>query len=194
MGRADGGHGRPDGRPLKAGTAVVDLVRRVAGGQRHPGGAGRAGADRLGGRHVEVSLMDSALTCLLNQGSAVVAAGVPGAGAATATRASSPTRPTRPPTVPGRGRRQRPHVRAVVRRGRAGTGRALRDEHVAGGSNADELVAALEAVLRNEPAAHWLERLRAAKVPRGRSTRSTRRSRSPRSWAWSRRRWSTACP
>jgi crotonobetainyl-CoA:carnitine CoA-transferase CaiB-like acyl-CoA transferase len=34
-------------------------------------------------------------------------------------------------------------------------------------SHADELAAALEGVLRAEPAAHWLTRLREAKVPAG---------------------------
>ncbi len=69
--------GEPDGRPLKAGTAVVDLVCGLLaanGIQAALVERARTGA----GRHVEVSLMDSALTCLLNQGSAWVAAGVNG--------------------------------------------------------------------------------------------------------------------
>ena len=69
--------GEPDGRPLKAGTAVVDLVCGLLaanGIQAALVERARTGA----GRHVEVSLMDSALTCLLNQGSAWVAAGVRG--------------------------------------------------------------------------------------------------------------------
>src|SRR5919112_5531739 len=69
--------GEPDGQPLKAGTAVVDLVcGLVAANGIQAALVERA---RTGvGRHVEVSLMDSALTCLLNQGSAWVAAGVRG--------------------------------------------------------------------------------------------------------------------
>jgi crotonobetainyl-CoA:carnitine CoA-transferase CaiB-like acyl-CoA transferase len=67
--------GEPDGRPLKVGSAVVDLVcgqLAVIGIQ-----AALAERERTGrGRHVEVSLMDSVLTCLLNQGSAWVAGGV----------------------------------------------------------------------------------------------------------------------
>jgi crotonobetainyl-CoA:carnitine CoA-transferase CaiB-like acyl-CoA transferase len=70
--------GEPDGRPVKVGSAVVDLVcglLAVVGIQ-----AALAERERTGrGRHVEVSLMDAVLTSLLNQGSAWVAGGtVPG--------------------------------------------------------------------------------------------------------------------
>jgi crotonobetainyl-CoA:carnitine CoA-transferase CaiB-like acyl-CoA transferase len=69
--------GEPDGRPLKVGSAVVDLVcglLAVVGIQ-----AALAERERTGrGRHVEVSLMDSVLTTLLNQGSAWVAGGTVG--------------------------------------------------------------------------------------------------------------------
>src|ERR671931_899028 len=70
--------GEADGRPLKVGSAVVDLVcglLAVIGIQ-----AALAERERTGrGRHVEVSLMDSALTSLLNQATAWVAGGsVPG--------------------------------------------------------------------------------------------------------------------
>jgi crotonobetainyl-CoA:carnitine CoA-transferase CaiB-like acyl-CoA transferase len=70
--------GEPDGRPLKVGSAVVDLVcglLAVNGIQ-----AALLERERTGrGRHVEVSLMDAALTSLLNQGSGWVAGGrVPG--------------------------------------------------------------------------------------------------------------------
>ena len=69
--------GEPDGRPLKAGTAVVDLVcGLLAANGIQAALVERARTGR--GRHVEVSLMDSALTCLLNQGTAWVAAGVRG--------------------------------------------------------------------------------------------------------------------
>ncbi len=67
--------GEPDGRPLKTGAAVVDLVcglLAVIGIQ-----AALAERERSGrGRHVEVSLMDAALLSLLNQGSAWVLGGV----------------------------------------------------------------------------------------------------------------------
>src|SRR3954466_5287743 len=63
--------GEPEGRPLKAGAAVVDLIcglLATIGIQAALSGGG--------GRHVEVSLMDSVLAALLNQGSAWVAGGV----------------------------------------------------------------------------------------------------------------------
>src|SRR5215208_222611 len=67
--------GEPDGPPLKVGAAVVDLVcglLAVAGIQ-----AALREREQTGrGRHVEVSLMDSALASLLNQGSAWVSGGV----------------------------------------------------------------------------------------------------------------------
>jgi crotonobetainyl-CoA:carnitine CoA-transferase CaiB-like acyl-CoA transferase len=66
--------GEPDGRPVKVGSAVVDLVcglLAVIGIQ-----AALVERERTGrGRHVEVSLMDAVLTAQLNQGSAWVAGG-----------------------------------------------------------------------------------------------------------------------
>ena len=66
--------GEADGPPVKVGAAVIDLVSgllAVAGIQ-----AALAERERTGrGRHVEVSLMDAALTTLLNQASAWVLAG-----------------------------------------------------------------------------------------------------------------------
>src|SRR5215218_7818961 len=67
--------GEADGRPLKVGAAVVDLVcglLAVIGIQAALTERARTGR----GRHVEVSLMDAALMSLLNQGSAWVLGGV----------------------------------------------------------------------------------------------------------------------
>src|SRR3954449_6127326 len=61
--------GEEEGRPLKVGAAVVDLVcglLAVIGIQAALAERARTGR----GRHVEVSLMDAALTSLLNQGCA----------------------------------------------------------------------------------------------------------------------------
>src|SRR3954449_1478791 len=61
--------GEEDGPPLKVGSAVVDLVcglLAVVGVQAALAERARTGR----GRHVEVSLMDAALTSLLNQGCA----------------------------------------------------------------------------------------------------------------------------
>src|SRR3954469_15265363 len=69
--------GEADGQPLKVGAAVVALVcGLLAANGIQAALVERARTGR--GRHVEVSLMDSALTCLLNQGTAWVAAGVRG--------------------------------------------------------------------------------------------------------------------
>src|SRR3954452_25490859 len=68
--------GEPDGRPLKVGSAVVDLVCGllsavgILAALRE-----RDHTDPPRGRHVETSLMDAALTALLNQGTAHVLAG-----------------------------------------------------------------------------------------------------------------------
>jgi len=66
--------GEADGPPLKVGAAVVDLVcglQAVLGIQ-----AALRERERTGrGAHVEVTLMDAVLTCLLNQGSAWVMGG-----------------------------------------------------------------------------------------------------------------------
>jgi crotonobetainyl-CoA:carnitine CoA-transferase CaiB-like acyl-CoA transferase len=161
--------GEPDGPPLKAGTAVVDLVCGLlaANGVQ----AALIERERTGrGRHVEVSLMDSALTALLNQGSAWVSGGV---------------RPTRrgnrhPSIVPYETYEtaDRPLAIAVgnerlfVRLCAAlGLGDLARDPRFATNEarveNVDALADALQAVLRTEPAAHWVELLREASVPAG---------------------------
>ena len=66
--------GEAEGPPLKVGAAVVDLVcglLAVAGIEAALVERERTGA----GRHVEISLLDSVLTSLLNQGSGWVSAG-----------------------------------------------------------------------------------------------------------------------
>ena len=162
--------GEPDGQPLKVGSAVVDLVcglRAVIGLQ-----AALAERDRTGrGRHVEVSLMDAALTALLNQGSAWVAGGV----------------------VPGRLGNRHPSIVpyetfAAADRPIAvavGNDRLFGRLCVALGldelpsdprfatnearvANVDALAERLGEVFAREPADHWIEVLRAAAVPAGR--------------------------
>ena len=69
--------GEPDGPPLKVGAAVVDLIcGLIAANGIQAALLERARTGR--GRHVEVSLMDAALASLLNQASAWVAGGVAG--------------------------------------------------------------------------------------------------------------------
>ena len=62
--------GEEDGRPLKVGAAVVDLVCGLLSAVGI-----LAALQGGGGRHVETSLMDAALSTLLNQGSAWVMGG-----------------------------------------------------------------------------------------------------------------------
>jgi crotonobetainyl-CoA:carnitine CoA-transferase CaiB-like acyl-CoA transferase len=122
------------------------------------------------GRHVEVSLMDSALTCLLNQGTAWVAAGVTGR-----------RRGNRHPSIvpyETYATADRPLAIAVgnerlfVRLCEAlGLAEVPADERFASNAarveHGDALMEVFEAVLRTQPAEHWLEVLRAAKVPAG---------------------------
>jgi crotonobetainyl-CoA:carnitine CoA-transferase CaiB-like acyl-CoA transferase len=161
--------GEPDGRPLKVGSAVVDLVcglLAVVGIQ-----AALVERERTGrGRHVEVSLMDAVLTSLLNQGSAWVAGD----------------------TVPGRlGNRHpsivpyqtydgadRPFAVAVGNdRQFARLCTAVGLDELPGDpdfatnearvANVDALSGRLQAAFATAPAAHWVEALRAAGVPAG---------------------------
>jgi crotonobetainyl-CoA:carnitine CoA-transferase CaiB-like acyl-CoA transferase len=154
---------------VKVGAAVVDLVcglLAVAGIE-----AALVERERTGsGRHVEISLLDSVLTSLLNQGSGWV---------------SAQARPTRrgnrhPSIAPYETYEAADRPFAVA----AGNDRLFarlceavglpdlasderfasntaRVEHIA------ELGEALEAVFKTEPAAHWVEVLRAANVPVG---------------------------
>ena len=157
--------GEADGRPLKTGAAVVDLIC----GLLATIGIQAALAEGAG-RHVEVSLMDSALTALLNQGTAWVAGGV----------------------VPSRRGNRHPSIvpyetyEAADRPFAVATGNdrlfarlceavglpelpadprfATNEARVA---NVDALADLLEAVFRAEPADHWVAVLRAASVPVG---------------------------
>jgi crotonobetainyl-CoA:carnitine CoA-transferase CaiB-like acyl-CoA transferase len=161
--------GEPDGRPLKAGTAVVDLVCGLLaanGIQAALVERARTGA----GRHVEVSLMDSALMTLLNQGSAWVTAGVRGQRRGNRHPSIVPyeTYETadRPLAIAVGNDRMFARLCTVV-----GLPELAEDERFATNTaridHADEFAAALESVLRSKPAAHWLSLLREAKVPAG---------------------------
>jgi crotonobetainyl-CoA:carnitine CoA-transferase CaiB-like acyl-CoA transferase len=157
--------GEPDGRPLKVGAAVVDLVC----GLLATIGIQAALADG-GGRHVEVSLMDSALASLLNQGSAWVSGG------AVPTRRGN----RHPSIVPYETYEAADRPFAVA----AGNDRLFArlceaaglpdlpaDERFASNearvANADALADRLETVFRTESADHWIATLRAASVPVG---------------------------
>jgi crotonobetainyl-CoA:carnitine CoA-transferase CaiB-like acyl-CoA transferase len=157
--------GEPGGRPLKVGAAVVDLVC----GLLATIGIQAALAEG-GGRHVEVSLMDSALTALLNQGSAWVSGG-----------AVPSRRGNRHPSIVPYETYEaadRPFAVAVgndrlFARLCAAVGRPdlPADPRFAGNearvANVDALGEALDSVFRTRPADHWVATLRAASVPVG---------------------------
>jgi len=161
--------GEPEGRPLKVGTAVVDLIcGLIAANGIQAALIERARTGR--GRHVEVSLMDAALTSLLNQASAWVAGGVAG------TRRGN----RHPSIVPYEtyDAADRPLAVAVgndrlfARLCEAlGLGELATDERYATNAarveHRDELSRRLGEVIAREPAAHWVGVLRAAAVPVG---------------------------
>ena len=161
--------GEEDGRSLKTGAAVVDLVcglLAVVGIQAALAERARTGR----GRHVEVSLMDAALMALLNQGSAWVLGG-----------AVPHRRGNRHPSIAPYetfDAADRPIAIAVGNDrlftrlcGALGLPELPADERFATNSarvaNAAALAERLEAALRTRPAADWIAALRAAAVPAG---------------------------
>src|SRR4051812_32309829 len=161
--------GEEDGRPLKVGAAVVDLIcglLATIGVQ-----AALVERDRTGrGRHVEVSLMDSALACLLNQGSGWVLAG-----------ALPRRRGNRHPSIVPYETYETADRPIAVAVGNdrlfarlceaVGAAELAGDERYATNAarvaNADSLAERLEAAFRAAPAEDWVARLRAAGVPVG---------------------------
>jgi crotonobetainyl-CoA:carnitine CoA-transferase CaiB-like acyl-CoA transferase len=161
--------GEAGGRPLKVGAALVDLVcglLAVAGIE-----AALIEREQTGrGRHVEVSLMDSVLAALLNQGSAWVSGG-----------AVPSRRGNRHPSIVPYETYEaadRPFAVAVgndrlFARLCAAVGLpGLADDprfatNAARVENVDALGERLETVFRTQPAEHWLRSLRAVSVPAG---------------------------
>jgi crotonobetainyl-CoA:carnitine CoA-transferase CaiB-like acyl-CoA transferase len=161
--------GEPDGRPLKVGAALIDMV---CGLYATTGVLAALHARQRTGRgqHVEVSLMDSALAGLLNQASAYLNAGV----------------------VPGRLGNRHPSIApyetfraadgdfavavgndAIFARLCAAIGQPelATDErfatNVARLERREQLGAILEGAFHAAPAAEWVRRLSAAGVPAG---------------------------
>ena len=161
--------GEPDGPPLKVGAAVVDLICGLIaanGIQAALLERGRTGR----GRHVEVSLMDSALASLLNQASAWVAGGVAG------TRRGN----RHPSIVPYEtyDAADRPIAIAVGNDRLFGrlcaalglielAGDERFETNAARVEHRDELSRLLGRAIAREPAVHWVQVLRQAAVPVG---------------------------
>jgi crotonobetainyl-CoA:carnitine CoA-transferase CaiB-like acyl-CoA transferase len=158
-----------DGRPLKAGAALIDMVCGLyaAAGIL----AALTARERTGrGQHVAVSLMDSALAALLNQGSAYLTAGVVAGRLGNRHPSIAPyetfTAADRDLAVAvGNDALFSRLCDAVGRRDLAADPRfasnALRLEHQ------DVLAAELETAFAGRPASEWVQRLRAAGVPAG---------------------------
>jgi crotonobetainyl-CoA:carnitine CoA-transferase CaiB-like acyl-CoA transferase len=161
--------GDPDGPPMKVGAAVVDLICGLLAANGIQGAL--LERERTGrGRHVEVSLMDSALTALLNQGTSWVSGGV------------APQRRgnLHPSIVPYRpfDAADRPIAVAVGNDrlfarlcGAIGLPELAEDEHFATSAARVEHREVLERLLSEafaaEDADHWVRVLRAAAVPVG---------------------------
>jgi crotonobetainyl-CoA:carnitine CoA-transferase CaiB-like acyl-CoA transferase len=161
--------GEEDGRPLKVGAAVVDLVcglLATIGIQ-----AALVEREHTGrGRHVEVSLMDSALACLLNQGSGWVLA-----------EALPQRRGNRHPSIVPYETYEAADRPIAVAVGNdrlfarlceaVGAPELASQERYATNAgrvaNADSLAERLEAAFREAPAEEWVARLREAGVPVG---------------------------
>jgi crotonobetainyl-CoA:carnitine CoA-transferase CaiB-like acyl-CoA transferase len=161
--------GEPDGRPLKVGAAVIDLVcGLLAANGIQAALLERARTGR--GRHVEVSLMDSALTSLLNQGLAWVAGGVrPGRrGNRHPSIVPYETYATADRPLAIAAANQRLFARLCEALGRPELIDDPRFEtNAARVEHADALTGCLEEVLRREPADHWVSVLQAVSVPVG---------------------------
>jgi crotonobetainyl-CoA:carnitine CoA-transferase CaiB-like acyl-CoA transferase len=161
--------GEEDGPPLKVGAAVVDLVcGLIAANGIQAALVERAATGR--GRHVEVSLMDSALTALLNQGSAWVSGGVAPSRRGNRHPSITPyeTYETADRPIAVAVGNDRLFARLCAALGLDELpGNARFTTNAARVEHRDELAARLGAVFRERPAADWLRELRAASVPVG---------------------------
>jgi crotonobetainyl-CoA:carnitine CoA-transferase CaiB-like acyl-CoA transferase len=163
--------GESDGRPLKVGAALIDMICGLYASNAVLAALhARRASDSGRGQRVHVSLMDSALAALLNQASGFLNAGV----------------------VPGRLGNRHPSItpyetyraadgdfavacgnEALFRRlcGAIDRPDLPADERFAGNAarleHRDELTAELEAAFASASAAAWVERLGAAGVPAG---------------------------
>jgi len=163
--------GEEDGRPLKVGAAVIDLVCGLYAAIGVLAALRARAADPEGrGQRVEVTLMLAALAALLNQGSAYLLAGVVGGRLGNRHPSIAPYETFRAAdgdfaVAVGND--------AIFKRLCALIGRPElgHDERFATNAarleNREELGAILEGSFHREPAAEWVQRLSAAGVPAG---------------------------
>jgi crotonobetainyl-CoA:carnitine CoA-transferase CaiB-like acyl-CoA transferase len=163
--------GEEDGRPLKVGAALIDMICGLYAANAVLAALhARATSENGAGQRVHVSLMDSALAALLNQGSAYLNAGVVPARMGNRHPSITPYETYRAAdgdfaVACGNDALFRRLCGAIERDELPGderfAGNAARLEH------RDELTAELEAAFSSAPAAEWVERLSRAGVPAG---------------------------
>ena len=188
--------GEPDGRPLKVGAAVVDLVCGLLAAI----GIQAALVERAApARPPRRGLADGRRADLAAQPGLGVGRRRrrAGRGAATATRASSPTRPSRPPTGRSRSRSATTACSRGCARRRARPSSpptsASRPTRRASRTSTSSPPRCEARSARPSPPTTGSSACARPPCRSARSTASTRRSRSPTSWAWSPPRQPTAC-
>jgi crotonobetainyl-CoA:carnitine CoA-transferase CaiB-like acyl-CoA transferase len=149
--------GEEDGRPLKVGSAVIDLVCGL-----HAAVAVLAALQRDGLQRVEVTLMDSALVALLNQASAFLNEGVSPQRMGNRHPSIAPYETFGTLAVACGNDAMFARLCAVIERPDLAERFPTNDERVA---HRDEISAALEAAFERD--GDWIERLNAAGVPAG---------------------------
>ena len=161
--------GEADGPPLKVGAALVDLVAgllAVAGIEAALVERGHTGA----GRNVEVSLLDSVLTSLINQGSGWVAAGTLPSRLGNRHPSIAPYETfdaaDRPFAIACGNDRLFARLCDAVELPELAVDERFATNH-ARVAHVDELGEALASVFRTQPAAHWVALLREKSVPVG---------------------------
>ncbi len=157
--------GEPGRGPLKAGTALADMLCGL-----HATIGVLAALRAGGGQHVEASLMGSALAGLLNQASAFLVEGVVGTRMGNRHPAITPYETFAAAdgdlvVACGNDAIFRSLCTAIERPELAGDERFA--SNVARVAHREALGAELEAALAGRPVAEWVQRLQAARVPAG---------------------------
>lgn len=162
--------GEPDGRPVKVGAAVIDLICGLVAVSGITAALFERESNGGRGRHIEVSLYDCALTSLLNQASAWLMGGVIGQRLGNQHPSIAPYETfeasDRPFALAVGNDRLFVRMCETIGAGELGTDsrfttNALRVE------NRGELTAALQTIFSGATADEWIELLQSAKVPAG---------------------------
>jgi crotonobetainyl-CoA:carnitine CoA-transferase CaiB-like acyl-CoA transferase len=157
--------GEPDGGPAKVGVAVVDVLTGL-----HASSGILAALHGGTGRHIEVSLLDSALASLINVAQGTLITGQEAARFGNAHPSIVPYEPFRAAdgwvaVAAANDSLWQALCRALERSDLASDERLTANEGRV--HHRDELVAALNDTFGQHPVEHWLERLEAQGVPAG---------------------------